>query len=64
MAATTELPDPSGRRPTRQNMDTENATKRDVVVVSHADVDTFVGFSRLTKVLIDRSCGVHGASVC
>ncbi len=35
-----------------------------VTVVSHADVETYVSNSRLTKVLIDRSKGVTGASVC
>jgi quercetin dioxygenase-like cupin family protein len=35
-----------------------------VRLVKQADVDTYVSFCRLTKVLVDKSTGVDGASVC
>ncbi|MCC7487209.1 MAG: cupin domain-containing protein [Burkholderiales bacterium] len=37
--------------------------KQGVVVTKQADCETYVGTSRLTKILVDRTMGVRGASV-
>jgi quercetin dioxygenase-like cupin family protein len=40
------------------------STSEGVRLVKQADVDTHVSYCRLTKVLIDQTTGVDGASVC
>lgn len=46
-------------------MRTHSATrsKTGIVVKSQADCETYVGTSRLTKILIDRTSGIRGASL-